>query len=608
MSGNPFSDKQIQFIMDQRVQGYTFQEIADQFNEKYNESRSMNSIKGAFHGNVHLYDLPEIQKHPEKQREETKQKIVDTYIEFVSYNQYLPTFRDLQEMGCPDRTVRNHFGTLEELDEAAREKSPSCFKKVIDEYSFTEREFNELKQDVKKYKRFVITTAVTGCNVHQASLDAVKNFCKRNKAKLLILPCSDPASRRGRSKWELDGNLDKKSIVFKDLKLNNKFFLSTIKLSAKHINPLTGLSRIGQRSGSFCYASPKQSLEYVANSAAKKQPRALMTTGAITKPQYNTAMYMSERTAYIAEHDHVLGAVIVEIVDDRFFYFRQIQMELKTGAFYDLDTKYLANGKIKKYNGKDHRADLVQLGDYHVGDTDPLAKEVGRQLCDLVKPKYLTVEDFLNGHSINHHEEGKLITQSKSVEKAFHVLDTELQANATELEELMGWNVGQVVVKYGNHEDFLFRYLNNGNFFRDKVNFKRAINLSNAVLNYGWENPFEYAMREEFGIGEDDRVKFLQDCDDSFVLNGIENGAHGDKGPNGSRAPGLAGLEKCYGACNVGHTHSAGILRGVFRVGTSSYLKVSYNKGPSSWTQTHLIQHANGSRQLINCIEGKYKL
>jgi len=115
-------------------------------------------------------------------------------------------------------------------------------------------------------------------------------------------------------------------------------------------------------------------------------------------------------------------------------------------------------------------------------------------------------------------------------------------------------------------------------------------------------------MREEFGIGSTDKIKFLQDCDDSFVVNGIENGAHGDKGPNGTRSPGLMGLEKSYGACNTGHTHTAGILRSAFRVGTTSYLKVSYNKGPSSWTQTHLIQHPNGSRQLINCINGEFRL
>jgi hypothetical protein len=115
-------------------------------------------------------------------------------------------------------------------------------------------------------------------------------------------------------------------------------------------------------------------------------------------------------------------------------------------------------------------------------------------------------------------------------------------------------------------------------------------------------------MRVAFELGDREDIRFLQDEDESFVVGGIENGIHGHLGANGSRSPGLQGIEKAYGTANVGHTHAAGILRGVFRVGTTSFLKVSYNKGASSWTQTHLIQHPNGSRQLINCINGKWRL
>lgn len=604
-----YSDRQVLFIINQRVAGYTFAEIAEQYEEKFGEAKNGSQMSDTFHRNKQDYHIPEIQKHPEKKKQETANRIIDAYVEFVSANGYLPTYNDLESMGCAQRTVHSHFGGLDDLDTAAREASPKIFNKVIDEYSFTDENFNKLKDDVGSYDRFVITTAVTGCSVHLGGLDALKNYCKRKNAKLLVLPCSDPASSKGRNKWQLDAKLDKDTVVFRDLNLNSKFFVSTIKLSAKHINPLTGLSRIGQRSGSFCYASPKQALEYVANSATKKQPRALMTTGAITRAEYQTDMYMSGRTAYIAENDHVLGALIVEIKDKKKFFFRQIQIDEKTGAFYDIDGKYFADGKFKKYNGKDHTADLVQFGDYHVGDTDPMAKQVGKEICDMVRPKYVTVEDFLNGHSINHHEIGRPITQASKVDKAFHVLDHELKANADELKEIMNWgNHGQLVVKYGNHEDFLFRYLDNYGFVKDKVNYKRAINLTDAILNYDWKNPFEFAMRESFGIGDDERIRFLEDADESFSVNGIENGVHGHLGPNGSRAPGLMGLEKCYGVANVGHTHSAGILRGIFRVGTTSFLKVSYNKGPSSWTQTHLIQHPDGSRQLINCIDGEWKL
>jgi len=260
-----YSEKQILFIINQRVTGYTFSEIAEQYENRYGDIKNGQQMSDVFHRNKQHYDIPEIQKHPDRKRLETANKITDAYVQFVAANGYLPTYEDLESMNCPQRTVRNHFGGLDELDVAAREASPKTFKKVIDEYSFNDEQFNQLRDDVGKYDRFVITSAITGCSVHLQALDALKNYCKRNKAKLLVLPCSDPASNKGRNKWQLDSRLDKQSIVFRDLKLNDKFFISTIKLSAKHINPLTGLSRIGQRSGSFCYASPKQSLEFVTD-------------------------------------------------------------------------------------------------------------------------------------------------------------------------------------------------------------------------------------------------------------------------------------------------------------------------------------------------------
>lgn len=598
-----YTDKQLQFIMDKRVQGYTYQEIAEMFSEKFGEEKSASQMSDTFHRHKHNYDLPEIDKHPDKVKKEKMDEIMDNYLEFVRNNKYVPTMNDMVSMGFSSYTINNYFGNIDGLEDEARDSYPTAFNKVIDEYSFTDEEFNKLNDEIKKYDRFVITSAVTGCNVHQPALDALKNYCKKNKAKLLVLPCSDPASNR-KNKWSLDYRLSKSSVVFRDLNLNSNFFLSTIKLSAKQLNPLTGLSRIGQRSGSFVYASPKQSLEYVANSSAKKIPRALMTTGAITKPQYQTEKYMSERTAYIADHDHVMGAIIVEVKDDKIFFFRQIQMEPKTGAFIDIDTKYFADGRTTKV-----RADLVQLGDYHVGEHDPDTSKVAKEICDAVNPKYLTVEDFFTGMSVNHHTIGRPITRSMNTEEGFYRLMDELNENASELERLLSWgNFDQLIVKYGNHEDFLYRWLDSRNFIEDAVNYRTAISLTNAVLNKGWKNPFEFAMRELCKIGDNDRIRFLQNEDESFVINGIENGAHGHRGGNGSYNPGMQGIEKAYGAANVGHTHSAAILRGVFRVGTSSFLKVSYNKGPSSWTQTHLIQHENGSRQLINCIRGEWRL
>jgi hypothetical protein len=41
-------------------------------------------------------------------------------------------------------------------------------------------------------------------------------------------------------------------------------------------------------------------------------------------------------------------------------------------------------------------------------------------------------------------------------------------------------------------------------------------------------------------------------------------------------------------------------------MGTSTYLKLNYNVGPSSWMQSLCLVYSNGARQLINVINGSY--
>jgi hypothetical protein len=59
----------------------------------------------------------------------------------------------------------------------------------------------------------------------------------------------------------------------------------------------------------------------------------------------------------------------------------------------------------------------------------------------------------------------------------------------------------------------------------------------------------------------------------------------------------------------TGHKHSPGIFRDAFVVGTSTVLNLDYAAGaPSSWMNTHAVLYPNGKAQLINIIEGDFKL
>jgi hypothetical protein len=595
--------KHIDFIVNQKKQGKTYSQISELLGKKFGIDKSPNAIEHIYRANKSQYDLSSLKTQVEVKSEIIRSTILNEFLEIVRKRKHTPSSIEYHKVATHNRdAVSRQFGAFDGLVDHARENYPEAFEGIIDESAFTPENYSALKKLVAAHSRFVITTAVTGCEPHEGALAALKVFCKKNDAALLILPCSDPAStKEADSNWTLSHKLPIASVVFADLPLNSNLIISTIKTSAKQVLPTTGLRRLSQTQGSIIMASPKQSLEYSAKSNDKVIPRALMTTGAITVAEYQTDRYMSERTAYLAQHDHKLGAIIVEVKNDNIFFFRQIQFENKTGAFCDLNKKYHANGKIETIT-----AELVQIPDYHVGSTDPDAKAAFKDLVALVKPDFMTLEDFFDGYSINPHERHNKVSLSNKARKGDLELRKELQENADEISELTTWKAKKLVFKYGNHEDFLLRWLNEGEFMEEPANKLIGMKL-NIAVEENKVNPFEFAMRDMFGIENGDKVTFLG-LEDSFVVCGIENGVHGHMGNSGRRNPGMKELEECYGAGNFGHNHSASIFREVFRVGTCTYYKIGYNKGPSKWTQTALVQHRNGTRQLINCIYGEYKL
>ena len=139
-------------------------------------------------------------------------------------------------------------------------------------------------------------------------------------------------------------------------------------------------------------------------------------------------------------------------------------------------------------------ADIVQFGDYHVLSTDPLAKEGGKQLVEMTNPDYLTVEDFFDGITINPHTKSLILLQAMKVLRTGLTLKDELIACRDELNDLATFNVKkQVILKYGNHEDFLYRWLNTAEYANDKLNHYEGLCLAKATMEGNL--PFEYAIR-----------------------------------------------------------------------------------------------------------------
>ena len=476
-------------------------------------------------------------------------------------------------------------------------------RKILDKYEeentiYTQEYREALEDEIKKYKRFVITTAVMGKEVNKEFADSLRNYAKRKHALLLVLPCEDVVSRGKKAKTlELSPDLNDFKVVFKDTYINKNLCLCAIKVSAKQINPLTGLDRLTvSRQASIIVASPKVFLKYIPNMHFDIPP-ALMTTGAVTVNNYDTDKYMSKRTSTLAENDHAYGAVLVEIEDENIFHFRHVRAS-SYNSITDLGVDYLPNGDIQYLNEA-----VMIMGDSHTGYHDKDLHQVTMKAALELGVHSIFLHDVFNGTSITHHDVGKGITKAIKAQECRLGLEVECKAVEKYIENIQEHDMDVFVVA-SNHDSHLLKYLEQGRYVDDPMNYKFSLQLALSAVN--GHNPLQYAIEELLGY-KNERVHWLPE-DVSYQAYGVECSAHGSSGANGSRGS-LQVFERGIGNCVVAHTHSAAILRNAYCVGTVGVMDMGYNKGLSSWTRTCCLIYNNGTKQLINFIpnkEGEY--
>jgi len=243
------------------------------------------------------------------------------------------------------------------------------------------------------------------------------------------------------------------------------------------------------------------------------------------------------------------------------------------------------------------------LGDWHSGATDPEVIEAFKKLTKKIKIQNLFLHDFFDGYCISHHDIGKPGTITSKYMRGLQSLETEIKKGTDDINMLQKLVNGKLIMIKSNHDEVLSRYLVEGRYVKDPENHYQSLELARKQLE--GIDPLKYAY-ENIGntIKSPEKIVWLS-RDEEYKIAGVECGQHGDLGSNGSRGS-LDSVERAYGNCVVGHSHSAAIKRGVFRVGTSTVKKLDYSRGPSSWTHTGCFVYENGSRQLINFIGGKF--
>lgn len=523
----------------------------------------------------------------------TKSLLIKAYCNLVESGIFFPNRNDLLEAGFSRDQLRHNFGNLSNLRKASQELEPDLFKGVVLEEQFIgKKHIQVLKNKIKKYKRFIVTSAVNGQKANLNFLKSLENYCKVNDALILIVPSYNKIGST--SEWHFDSELMKYDFVFSEINLNDNVQISDIRITARQISPITGLGRLVQKDKSAIFGSPKQSLEYIPISNVK-YPHALMSTGAITLANYTDLLNGKMRQSFLAKNDHVNGAIVVEIEDDALYHFRQIQCD-DNGNFVDLGVLYTKN-KTKKV-----KSTLV-IGDYHAGEHDVSAESAWIEVAKKINPIQIVMHDIQDGLSTNPHEKGNFVLLAKRSKKA----QLDVKGEFRKVGEVLNtWTdlVRKIIVVRSNHDEFLHRWLATGTFSNDPYNFQIGCELANKMVD--GIDPLIEGLKKYGNLKNKNKIKFLE-RDEDFKIAGIELGNHGDLGANGSRGS-KANLEKTYGKAVIGHSHTPGILRGVYQVGTTSKLKLEYNRGPSSWLHCSCIVYENGQRQLINSIEGKWHL
>jgi len=368
------------------------------------------------------------------------------------------------------------------------------------------------------------------------------------------------------------------------------------------VRPLSSMeSYTGRKSAILPH--PKICLESIA-SGKYENTKFNYTTGAVTMRNY-----IKRKAGLKADFHHSYGALLVEVNSEGAWWCRQLNADSE-GTIFDLGMR-VEHGTV--YMGSNVEA--INWGDIHHIRLDSEVKELcwGKGgILDSLKPKYQFFNDILDFRSRNHHERGQAYKLLERYVEQEDDVEQEVESCMDFLEEVTVDYCSSVVVD-SNHDQALSRWLQITDGHYDPVNMEfwheANLQLVRAIKN---RDKFFSVLEWCYSRGgrENKNIKFLAE-DESFVIcpdahGGIECGMHGHRGPNGSFGNAL-GYAKMGRKCNIGHSHTARILEGVYYAGVMADLDLGYNVGPSSWSRSMVITYPNGKRAIVTIWNGEYR-
>lgn len=557
-----------------------------------------------------------------------QKEIAQVFAEFVKEHSEYPSIANMLDCGITRDRIKHHFGNFTKLKLEARKAFPKHFK-VLDKKKephqhadFTKEAIGSIvKENDYKEGTFFITAVspvsyldwseadherakndedVLAENLFMPGFKAMQNFLKRENAEMVLLPMPAHIKALEKQPMYYDPRLKEyRDKLATEFSFNKHLKAIEAHLNPQQINPLTGIKRlrihryanngglgeeIVRPKTSIIVAHSKQMMD-VLPTGNDSHPRIIHSTGTITK-----GSYLRNRVGMIANEDHKLGGLIVEIRGD-VFWLRQVQFDPTNGSFVDLGKRYHADGKVTE-----ERAEAFKMGDLHPGFHHEGALNAIYEIWDMIKPKRIFFEDFFDGASISHHTENKRLTRAK-LPDCFKDLPTEIAMAKSVLETI--WKKApkdaELIATASNHPEHVTKYLDEGRYVRDcQENYRIAHRM--IVMALDGKNPLK-----EF-LDPQSRMNWTDENSDYFV-EGCQMGAHGHLGIGGARGS-IASHEMAYGSSMTAHTHKPGIYHNAWVVGHTTTPRHGYNNGPDNWVLCSGAVYKGGHKQLYMIIKG----
>lgn len=457
-------------------------------------------------------------------------------------------------------------------------------------------------------RRFVFTSAQNNTNLHTPFWDALQHFAAENVAQLYVSRFS-----YNKSGWANPTIDDADAEQWYDPRIIPHLLDEQVKVADKLIfcgeldilptasTPLATLQNYtGPNSGIVPHVKVHmQSLATMKNDDTK----FMYTTGACTLRNY-----IERKAGQVATFHHTFGALYVEVDDAGDWFVRQLMAD-DNGVFYDIDTAY---GPGWSLPASEMGESIVTLGDIHVEQIDHNALGGAFSMLHAVKPTQVFVHDLIDFQPRNHHNVKDPFFRAHQHFHGVNVVEHGMLAGARFIDGLSKiFPYTTVNVVRSNHDQAFERWLKDPDAVTDPANARywhQANHAKLLAIESGTDlDVFVWAMQYAADAKNlrFDRVRFIAE-DESVVINDIEYGMHGHRGPNGSRGNPKA-FRQLGRKANTGHTHSAGIIDGVWTAGVLAKLDMGYNSGPSSWSHSSIITYPSGKRAIVTQRGNKWR-